>query len=129
MSPSSIILTVTLGRSWADHGQIMGRPWVIDSCRKILKMSAFFDTVFSENLLNFAIFRQGTSKAPSYVCRPRWYSILRNTSVPHLPGLGVVGMRCNHQQQRPSANRAKHFATHIAHSRRITANRSMAHHL
>ena len=35
-----------MGRSWADHGQIMGRPWAIDSCRKILKISAFSDPVF-----------------------------------------------------------------------------------
>ena len=71
VSPSSIILTVTLGRSSADHGQIMGRPWVIDSCRKILKISAFIDTVFPENVCNFAIFPHGTSKASSYFCRPR----------------------------------------------------------
>ena len=55
--PSSIILTVTLGRSWADHGQIMGRPWAIDSCKKILKISAFFDTVFSRKIMEICDFR------------------------------------------------------------------------
>ena len=35
-----------MGRSWADHGKIMGRPWAMDSCRKILNISAFSDTVF-----------------------------------------------------------------------------------
>ena len=43
--PPSFSSTI-MGRSWADHGQIMGRPWAIDSCRKILKISAFSDTVF-----------------------------------------------------------------------------------
>ena len=60
-----------MGRSWADHGQIMGRPWAIDSCRKILKISAFSDTVFSEKLWKFAIFPLALSKAFSYFCRPR----------------------------------------------------------
>ena len=64
MLPSSIILTVTLGRSWADHRQIMGRSWAIDSCRKILKISAFFDTVFPKNYatLRFSLEEQAKCK-------------------------------------------------------------------
>ena len=68
--PPSFSSTI-MGRSWADHGQIMGRPWAIDSCRKILKISAFSDTVFSEKLWKFAIFPLALSKAFSYFCRPR----------------------------------------------------------
>ena len=45
-----------MGRSWADHGQIMGRPWAIDSCRKILKISAFSDTVFFRKIMKICDF-------------------------------------------------------------------------
>ena len=55
--PSSIILTVTLGRSWADHRQIMGRPWAIDSCRKILKISAFPIPFFCRKIMKICDFR------------------------------------------------------------------------
>ena len=54
--PPSFSSTI-MGRSWADHGQIMGRPWAIDSCRKILKISAFSDTVFSRKILQICDFR------------------------------------------------------------------------
>ena len=53
--PPSFSSTI-MGRSWADHGQIMGRPWAIDSCRKILKISAFSDTVFSRKIMKICDF-------------------------------------------------------------------------
>ena len=46
-----------MGRSWADHGQIMGRPSAIDSCRKILKISAFSDAVFFRKIMKICDFR------------------------------------------------------------------------
>ena len=49
----------------ADHRQIMGRSWAIDSCRKILKISAFFDTVFfPKNYANlrFSLKKQANCK-------------------------------------------------------------------
>ena len=53
--PPSFSSTI-MGRSWADHGQIMGRPWAIDSCRKILKISAFSDTVFFRKIMQICDF-------------------------------------------------------------------------
>ena len=53
--PPSFSSTI-MGRSWADHGQIMGRPWAIDSCRKILKISAFSDTVFFRKIMKICDF-------------------------------------------------------------------------
>ena len=53
--PPSFSSTI-MGRSWADHGQIMGRPWAIDSCRKILKIPAFSDTVFFRKIMQICDF-------------------------------------------------------------------------
>ena len=80
MLPSSIILTVTLGRSWADHRQIMGRSSADHGqimgdrlMQKNPENIGFFRYRFFRNFCKFAIFHQESSKVQSYFCRPRQY--------------------------------------------------------